>query len=134
MEEGEYYRNPYHVVHHEYVHLLVNLNFEKMPVWFNEGLAEYWGDTVVESGQVSKGRPIHGHLWLLREHARLPTDTLLTVEVGFPHYTRRDKASIFYAQSWALVHYLFFGVEGEAKGALDRLATALKKGCRPRMP
>ena len=55
-EEGAYHRNPYHVIHHEYVHLLVSLNFEKMPVWTNEGLAEYRADTVVESGQVSKAR------------------------------------------------------------------------------
>ncbi len=131
-EEGDYYRNPYHVIHHEYVHLLVNLNFEKMPVWMNEGLAEYWGDTVVEAGHVSKGLPIPGHLWLLQSRALIPTDTLLNVEVGSPHYNEQDKASIFYAQSWALVHYLFFGVEGEGKGALNRLAGALKKGVPPK--
>jgi TPR repeat protein len=132
IEEGEYYRNPYHVIYHEYVHLIVNLNFARMPVWLGEGLAEYWGDTVVEGGRVSKGLPIEGHLFLLRERALLPIETLLAVEPGSPHYTEDNKASIFYAQSWALVHYLFFGAEGAAQGSLDRLAAALKQGADPR--
>jgi TPR repeat protein len=132
IEDGEYYRNPYHVIHHEYVHLLLNLNFEQVPTWLNEGLAEYWGDTIVEGGQVSKGLPIPGHLWLLQNRTLLPTQTLLEVEPGSPFYNENDKASVFYAQSWALVHYLFFGVQGEGKGALNRLAAALKKGVAPR--
>ena len=30
------------VIFHEFVHLLVKYNVQDMPLWFNEGLAEYY--------------------------------------------------------------------------------------------
>ena len=34
--------DPFNVIFHEYTHLLVNNTFKNAPVWFNEGLAEYY--------------------------------------------------------------------------------------------
>src|SRR5687768_3553448 len=34
--------DPFSIIFHEYTHLLVNNTFENAPVWFNEGLAEYY--------------------------------------------------------------------------------------------
>jgi len=32
----------YHVIYHEYLHSLVRLNFHYLPLWLNEGLAEFF--------------------------------------------------------------------------------------------
>jgi FimV-like protein len=39
----------------------------------------------------------------------LPLKTLFAVDQTSPHYNERNKQTIFYAQSWALVHYLIIG-------------------------
>ncbi|HEX6732302.1 MAG TPA: hypothetical protein VF074_19955, partial [Pyrinomonadaceae bacterium] len=36
------YEEPYSTIFHEYTHLLVNNTFSNAPLWFNEGLAEYY--------------------------------------------------------------------------------------------
>src|SRR5437870_1074966 len=38
--------NPYHVVYHEYVHMLIGLSYRSLPLWLNEGLAEFYGNTL----------------------------------------------------------------------------------------
>src|SRR5919205_177203 len=35
-------QDPFTVIFHEYTHLLINNTFPRAPVWFNEGLAEYY--------------------------------------------------------------------------------------------
>ena len=39
--------NPYHVLYHEYTHALMHLNFTNLPVWFDEGIAEYLGNSII---------------------------------------------------------------------------------------
>ncbi|MBA2501429.1 MAG: tetratricopeptide repeat protein [Pyrinomonadaceae bacterium] len=105
--------HPYAVVYHEYVHLLLSNNTSNAPLWFNEGLAEYYSMFDVDGKQrVKIGAPVFEHARLLRESNVLPLRTLLTVDGSSPFYKEADKRGIFYAQSWALVHYLIHGREG----------------------
>ncbi len=105
--------HPYAVVYHEYVHLLLSNNRSNAPLWFNEGLAEYYSTFDVDGKRrVKIGTPVFGHARLLRESNILPLRTLLTVDGSSPFYKEADKRGIFYAQSWALVHYLIHGREG----------------------
>jgi len=97
---------PYHTLYHEYVHLLVNLNYRRLPVWLNEGFAEFYGNTTIEEKVVGLGRIDESHLQLLAQSRLLPLDVLLKVDHNSPHYNEANRASIFYAESWALVHYL----------------------------
>jgi len=48
--------NPYQIVYHEYTHAIIHLNFRALPVWFNEGLAEYFGNSVIRDKYVEVGR------------------------------------------------------------------------------
>ncbi len=43
---------------------------------------------------------------LLRQEHLLPLATLFTVDYNSPYYHEENKGSIFYAESWALTHYL----------------------------
>ncbi|MEO8436164.1 MAG: tetratricopeptide repeat protein [Pyrinomonadaceae bacterium] len=104
-DRGE--QDPFTVIYHEYVHLLVNNTFKNAPTWFNEGLADYYSSFFITDDQkVTVGKPIASHVYLLREKKILPLRTLFAVDQDSPYYNERDKQSIFYAQSWALMHYL----------------------------
>jgi tetratricopeptide (TPR) repeat protein len=43
---------------------------------------------------------------LLRERPLIPLETLLAVDQTSPFYIETDKKSLFYAESWALTHYM----------------------------
>ncbi len=126
-EGGDAWDNPYLVVFHEYVHLVLRQNFDSLPVWLNEGLAEFWGNTIVEGERVHEGRTVSQHLQTLRQRTLLPLAALFAVRPDSPEYSEQDRATIFYAQSWALVHYLVLGSE-ERRGQVNRFAALLQAG------
>jgi tetratricopeptide (TPR) repeat protein len=100
--EGEH---PYAVVYHEYTHLLLS-KAEWMPLWLNEGLAEFYQNTDIREKDVALGEPSPENLQLLRENRLLPLATLFAVDHTSPYYHEENKGSIFYGESWALTHYL----------------------------
>jgi FimV-like protein len=107
-------QDPFNVIFHEYTHLMVNNTLGKVPTWFSEGLAEYYSTASISDDQkVVLGRPIGSHVYLLRQKKMLPLRTLFQVDHKSPHYNERDKQTIFYAQSWALVHFLILGNGGQ---------------------
>jgi tetratricopeptide (TPR) repeat protein len=109
--------NPYSTIFHEYVHALTNDNTSQSPPWFSEGLAEFYSSFEITDGEkkVWLGKPISHHVYLLRENKFLPLPKLFAVDHGSPDYNERDKKGVFYAQSWALIHYLILGNNGQRK-------------------
>lgn len=124
-------QDPFNVIFHEYTHLLVNNTMGRAPLWFNEGLAEYYSTfSITDDQKVMLGRAIGNHVFLLRESKMLPLRTLLDVDYKSPHYNERNKQSIFYAESWALMHYLIVGKAGRAEqlgNFIDLLNTKMSK-------
>jgi tetratricopeptide (TPR) repeat protein len=107
-------QNPFSVIFHEYTHLLVNNTSGNVPTWFNEGLAEYYSTfSITDDQKVVLGKPIGNHVYLLRQTKMLPLRTLFQVDQHSPYYNERDKQSVFYAESWALMHYLILGNDGK---------------------
>ncbi|HSK65090.1 MAG TPA: tetratricopeptide repeat protein [Pyrinomonadaceae bacterium] len=108
--EFEGQQDAFEVIFHEYTHLLVKNTFENAPLWFNEGLAEYYSTfKITDDRKVAIGRAIGKHVFLLRDSKMLPLKTLFEVDHQSPHYNETKKQGIFYAQSWALMHYLLIG-------------------------
>lgn len=97
--------HPYSVVYHEYTHLLLSKAAE-MPLWLNEGLAQFYQNTEIHEEDVSLGEPSGANVALLRQKRLLPLATLFSVDETSPYYHEKNKGSIFYAESWALTHYL----------------------------
>jgi tetratricopeptide (TPR) repeat protein len=126
-EDDESWDNPYLLVFHEYVHLVLHLNFASLPVWLNEGLAEFWGNTIIEGDRVYEGRYVPYHLATLRQRAPMSLDALFAVSHGSPEYSEQNRATLFYAQSWALVHYLVLGSD-ERRGQISRFGALLREG------
>jgi len=114
-------QNPFSVIYHEYVHLLVDNTSGNAPVWFNEGLAEYYSSfDIEEDRKVHLGELIPYHLQTLREQKLYPLRTLFAVDHYSPEYNEGSKRGMFYAESWALVHFLILGNNGQRLPQLGR--------------
>lgn len=122
--------NPYGIIFHEYVHLLVNNTLGKtnIPPWFNEGLAEYYSTFDIEDDRkVYLGNLLYGHLELLRSTQLVPLGKLFAVDYYSLERNKHDARGIFYAESWALVHYLIQGNEGKRRKQLGAFLDLLRK-------
>lgn len=126
--EGEH---PYSVVYHEYTHLLMSKTAEWMPLWLNEGLAEFYQTTEIHEKDVSLGEPSAENIQLLRQNRLLPFATLFTVDEKSPYYHEENKGSIFYAESWALVHYIQIKDHQDQTTRLSQYAELLKQRVDP---
>ena len=102
------YSDSSEIIYHEYSHLLLQNAMTTIPVWFNEGLAEYFSTFTLRGTDAEAGHPIARHLVLLRDRF-VPLTELLAVDSASPLYNEGTRRSIFYAESWALVHYLLLG-------------------------
>lgn len=121
--------DPYAVAFHEYVHLLFKERFPGAPLWMSEGLAEFYS-TLETDGErsVRVGSPVRHHLRTLRERTLIPLSTLLTADHDSLHYRERGGRRLFYAQSWALTHYLMRGSSDVRRAQFQRLLELLSKG------
>ncbi|HEY0377925.1 MAG TPA: tetratricopeptide repeat protein [Pyrinomonadaceae bacterium] len=122
--------NPFSTIYHEFVHLLVNDNFGKasMPPWFNEGLAEYYSTfDIEEDRKVYLGRLVDNHILLLRDQQLIPLKTLFDVDYYSLHRNKRETMGLFYAEAWALVHYLINGNSGERLHQMGKFFDMLLK-------
>jgi tetratricopeptide (TPR) repeat protein len=116
------------VVYHEYVHSVVRLNFAAVPVWLNEGLAEFYAGTTVYDGAVLFGRVSDTRLEVLRERRPLPLEDLFAIDRTSREYNERSRASILYAQSALLTHFLMLGDEGARRKLLVEYLRLLGQG------
>ena len=98
----------YEVIYHEYIHKLLELNFARLPVWLNEGLAEFYGTTAVRGGRTILGAP-SARLYLLRRGTPYPLSKFLTAGRNSAYYNSEDKVAMYYAEAWGLTHFLTFG-------------------------
>ena len=114
-------------VTHEFAHLLLNYNYPRVPGWFDEGLAEYFssirvGDQKYEIGsdpellpaftedllqnQQEVRNPPKSLTELLGGQVWLALPDLLTMKHDTSTYTEGTHHTLFYAQSWMMMHYL----------------------------
>jgi len=98
-------RHPYSVVYHEYTHFMTR-SATWMPLWMSEGLASFYENTDITDKAIFLGQPNAGEMYYLRLDKLLPLPTLFKVDYTSPYYHEEQKADVFYAESWALTHYL----------------------------
>ncbi len=93
------------VVLHEYVHFLTqNSSAFTYPKWYTEGYADYLGTMNIKGDRVELLTYSMGRLNALIRYKWLPVEKLLTSQ-SVRDLPSKD-VSLFYAQSWALVHFL----------------------------
>lgn len=92
---------------HEYSHhVMARAGDVRYPGWLREGFAEYFATaTVTEGGEASFGLPNPARQYALQQNRWLPMDVLLRAEGSFGVDSETGR-SMYYAQSWALTHWL----------------------------
>jgi tetratricopeptide (TPR) repeat protein len=100
---GESYRT----IFHEYAHVL--FDGPRIPLWLREGVAEYYSTTLLnhDRRRVLLGAPVAPHVARLSRDF-LPLPELLSITRNAKIWND-EKGRTFYAESWAMVHYLIRG-------------------------
>lgn len=103
------------ILYHEYLHYVLRNNFSNLPVWFNEGMAELYATFQATDEYADIGRPPANHIRWLRENSLIPLAQLFAMDRNSKDYNEGYRRGVFYAESWALVHYLVLGNETRAE-------------------
>ncbi len=102
------------ILYHEYLHFVLRNNFTNLPIWFNEGLAELYATFQATDEYADIGRPLANHIRWLRENSMIPLAQLFVMDRNSKDYNEGYRRGVFYAESWALTHYLILGNEARA--------------------
>jgi hypothetical protein len=117
----------YHPAFHEYVHSLLALNLPHLPLWLEEGLAEFYAETRFDAHSARVGsedrqtRPLPDRYLLSLDALRAAAPTSLL-------YRDPDRARVFYAESLGLVRFLIFGPGMEKGARFSRYLSRLQRG------
>lgn len=100
-----------HIIYHEYIHYLTRNSGINLPPWFGEGIAELFATpTKDKQGLVVVGDAPPAALFQIANRSLLPMQRLFAINFESPEYNSdQHGAGVFYAQSWAFLHYLMFG-------------------------
>lgn len=113
------------VVYHELAHYLASRAMVRPPTWLNEGLGEYFGSASINDGRMRVGKVLDSRMQVLTSRKLLRLSELFSVNPASPHYNEKNIVSVFYAQSWAFVHFLMQGPYAET---FSKYLLASKKG------
>lgn len=116
------------ITFHEFIHLVNHLNFDNMPVWLNEGLAEFYSHTEVDGRDFTLGDWEPGWWDLLQRSQLVPLEVLTEVTPRSPYYNDEGKRPLFYAQSWLLMHYWIAADEGKRRPQFARFLGLMRQG------
>ena len=117
----------YHPAYHEYVHALLALNFPRLPLWLEEGLAEFYAGTRFDAHSARVGSEGWPTSSLPGRHL-LSLEALRAVVPAYLLDRDPDRVRIFYTESWALVRFLIFGPGMEQGARFNRYLARLQHG------
>ena len=105
-EAGE---RAYPTIFHEYVHLLVGTTLADVPVVVQRGAGRVLQHLPEVRRPRGLARPRQGGARLRAPRALHPAEGSARRRSSIPLYNEGDRRGVFYAESWALVHYLLIG-------------------------
>lgn len=112
---------------HELTHKLLFQTSPSLPLWLQEGLAEFYGTFMLYGDYVRIGQPILGHLATIARYGVPKLDRLLATSPDSPEYVGEEGRGPFYAGAWLLTHYLMIG-SPQRHGQLARYIAAIDRG------
>lgn len=121
----------YRTIFHEYIHFLINNQIGRVnvPPWFNEGLAEYYELTEIDGKKrVVLGNYDEKYIPLLQRNKLIPFETFINTDYYSLYRQNKDGAVLFYAQAWALMHYLMHGNSGARGPQLNKFIKLISEG------
>ncbi|WP_292027521.1 DUF1570 domain-containing protein [Brevundimonas sp. UBA2416] len=115
---------------HEYAHhFMFQMSAEAYPSWFVEGFAEYYSTVVLEPEKIEVGREDPGRMMLFTQLGTNEWAPLADVLQWRISRSGRARVFDYYAQSWALTHYLMSAPERQRM--LSQYLNAVIRGADP---
>jgi len=113
------------IVFHEGVHWHLSAAPRALPLWFEEGVAEMFGNFHLSGSTFVVGSLRPEFMRYVKVAKPIPFAELMAVAPGGLSYNSHhgDQAALFYQEAWVMVHALFMGTDGPGIGALTRYAT-----------
>lgn len=118
------------VATHEYIHKLLYLNFTRLPVWLDEGLAEFFAYSKNDGHRIILGA--RSERIDQAQHGFYSVENMLKATRDSEYYRDPGQYETFYAESWALVHYMMFGPGMENGAKLNQFLDLLQHGVQQR--
>jgi tetratricopeptide (TPR) repeat protein len=115
------------ITYHELTHALVRRSSPDIPLWLDEGLAEFYSSFQVAGEDVRIGHPLPRHLETIQRRGLLPLERLLAIDLDSEEYSSDTDRPRFYATSWLLTHYLIVGSPAR-QGQLPRFIGEAQRG------
>jgi tetratricopeptide (TPR) repeat protein len=133
MRSDAFGADSFRLVLHEYQHLVTQENIKRPPLWLQEGLSEFYSTFAAEPDGRTYilGRAIGEHMMTLNASGYLKFEELFMVDGGSPVYNEGRRVGIFYAQSWAFVHFCLLGDERKWSEPFARFLVAIVAGQNP---
>ena len=112
------------VIFHEYVHSI--LSPIHLPTWLDEGLAEFYSTVEISKVDAGVGRAEGYRAARLQRAKIIPLERFFRITTHSPEYSsEKHGRGVFYAQSWALVHFLSLGLTDLPQGAFSKLVSSV---------
>ena len=86
------------------------------------------GNTDVSDSGTKMGEADADLIEELKQSSLIPLDVLFKVDQNSPYYNEDHQTSIFYAESWALIHYLMIGDKAAHRPMLQAYLEELSRG------
>lgn len=120
----------WHVIQHEGFHQFVNAVIGgDVPIWVNEGLAEYFGDGVFTGDSYITGMITEKRLKRLKKALAAGKLRPLTEMMTLSHARwNAEMTSANYDQAWSMVYFLANGDRGRYQSAFDNFMRAISRG------
>lgn len=88
------YDHPFATVYHEYTHVQFAADAAWMPLWLNEGTAEFFQNTTIEGKNVRIGQASPEDILYLRQTQLVPFNVLFSVNAMSPYYHEEQKGTV----------------------------------------
>jgi tetratricopeptide (TPR) repeat protein len=106
---------------------VMHANFLWLSTWLDEGLAEFYAYTRFEGDKMYIGAPSKSHrAEILDRRAPTPLRTFITTRSSISR--DEQNTQLFYAQAWALTHFLTFGPGMDQGDKLKKFFNLLLRG------
>ncbi len=113
-------------VYHEYIHAIHSGGSKYLPPWLSEGMAVLYSTIRISESKAEIGRADMWNVSNLRNRNLIPLERLFWIGRLSPEYNSKQHGrSIFYSQSWALMHFLMFGEAGLSEGAFEKFMSTV---------
>ena len=113
---------------HEYTHLLLRGYQADWPAWLNEGFAKILETVELSADQAIFGKPPPFLILYLQRKGLVPLTTLFDWRYSGTNVPAADVMQHMYAQSWAVCHYLYFGLPADKQDAVAGFINEVARG------